>query len=110
MKLKQAVRIESPVTVALVGAGGKTTALFQLARQFESQVLVSTSTHLAVDQVFLADQHITLSEPYLPNSFRDHLSTNITLITGPTRNDDRIQGLSHLIDCKRCTNLHSMNN
>jgi molybdenum cofactor cytidylyltransferase len=95
MKLKQAVRIESPVTVALVGAGGKTTALFQLARQFESQVLVSTSTHLAVDQVFLADQHITLSEPYLPNSFRDHLSTNITLITGPTRNDDRIQGLGH---------------
>jgi molybdenum cofactor cytidylyltransferase len=94
MKLKQAIRAESFAAVALVGAGGKTTALFQLARQFESRVLVSTSTHLAVDQVFLADKQIILNERSLPDNFRDQLNANIILITGHTGSDDRVQGLS----------------
>jgi probable selenium-dependent hydroxylase accessory protein YqeC len=69
MILKQALRLAEPAYIALVGAGGKTTAMFRLARQLDTQVLVSTSTHLAVDQIALADQHIIIEGSYLPDDF-----------------------------------------
>jgi len=46
LKLFRALRADRSIRLALVGAGGKTTAMFQLARQLEPPVLVSASTHL----------------------------------------------------------------
>lgn len=63
MELLAALRMQdtaTPPRLALVGAGGKSTALFLLARQLLAQfptVLVSASTHLAPDQAGLADYH-----------------------------------------------------
>lgn len=66
MNLLRALRLdqpnESPPVVSFVGAGGKTTALFQLARQLPTakrQSLIATSTtHLGAWQIPLADHHI----------------------------------------------------
>jgi molybdenum cofactor cytidylyltransferase len=49
-----------PVSVAFVGAGGKTTALFQLARQLPPPVIVTTTTHLSEAQASLADEHYVI--------------------------------------------------
>ena len=66
--------------VAFVGAGGKTTALFQLARQLPSPVVVSTTTHLGAWQIPLADRHIIASHlDDLPPAPAD----GVTVVTGP---------------------------
>lgn len=47
MKLHQALHLTTDMTVAIIGAGGKTTALWRLAEERrESGVLVTTSTHI----------------------------------------------------------------
>lgn len=64
MNFAHALRLASPSvsnqTISLVGAGGKTTALFQLARQIslKSSVIVTASSHMGVWQIPLADHHI----------------------------------------------------
>ncbi len=57
----------SPAQVyAFVGAGGKTTAMFQLAREIarasSAPVFVTATTHLGTWQTSYADQHISLTD------------------------------------------------
>lgn len=68
-------------TVCLVGAGGKTTALFQLARQIStrSRVIVTATTHLGVWQIPLADHHIIAKSIDDLQSIPNH---GVVLITG----------------------------
>lgn len=82
MNLVRALRISSRTRLALVGAGGKTCALFRIARQLTPPVVVTTTTHLARDQSRLADHHIILGGP-------DDITQNVaaalagvTLLTG----------------------------
>jgi molybdenum cofactor cytidylyltransferase len=92
--LRKALRLAggSAPQVAFVGAGGKTAALFALARQFEQPVLVTTSTHLAVDQLKLADAHLTLtSSTDVPKLSTSNLKT-VTVFTGPETRDGRASG------------------
>ncbi len=77
MRLRQALRLAEAPCVALVGAGGKSTALFQLARQFPPPVLLSATTHLATEQAALADRHIILLRP------RPLPWDGVVLVTGP---------------------------
>lgn len=90
MKLAQALRLSggsAAPTIAFVGAGGKTTAIFQLARQFPPPVLVTTTTHLGTWQASLADEHYTLTQPtpFTPRG--------VTLLSGPPTADERLSGL-----------------
>ena len=48
---------------AFVGSVGKTTAIFQLARQFEGPVIITATTHLGVWQIPLSDRHIIARKP-----------------------------------------------
>ncbi len=68
MNLARALRPPSAPVIAFVGAGGKTTALFALARGLPPPVLVTTTTHLGTWQAALADHHIVLKEatPFPP--------------------------------------------
>src|SRR5512135_2482526 len=96
LSLAQALRLmpaASPPhpTVAFVGAGGKTTAMFQLARDLPPPVLVTTSTHLGNWQISLADQHQPMAQLQIKVQGRLDLS-GVTLVTGPTLNDDRVSG------------------
>lgn len=92
MYLSQAVRASESVCFALVGAGGKTSAMFTLARQLQRPVFVTTTTHIAVEQVRLADRHIILGQPSkLEDFLSDHLPA-VTLLTGQKTEGERLKG------------------
>jgi molybdenum cofactor cytidylyltransferase len=67
--------------IAFVGAGGKTTAMFQLAREL-APTLVTTSTHLGAWQAKFADRHIIWPEDGPLPEFEPVHGRGVTLITG----------------------------
>ena len=102
------------MTVALAGSGGKTTAIFLIARELldrkkntgedlpeaNQTVIVTTTTHFGISQISLADKHWILD----PNQvFKDsHLfQSGVQLITGPIK-DGKTNGL----DAKQIIALH----
>ncbi|RPI30354.1 MAG: putative selenium-dependent hydroxylase accessory protein YqeC, partial [Chloroflexota bacterium] len=93
MLLAKALRLDTTTRLALVGAGGKTTALSILARQLPPPVFVAATTHLARSQTGFADRHIVL-DGMGPNRSPDvEPFPGVTLFTGPLENDDRTAGL-----------------
>ena len=70
--------------VAFVGAGGKTTAIFQLARQLPQPVLVTTTTHLGAWQIPLAGHHIIAQKK---GDVAGRGFQGVTLITGSIQDD-----------------------
>ncbi len=80
MDLCKAIRLDRQARVAFVGAGGKTTALFQLARAFDPPVVVTTSTHLGDWQSGFADYHFVVTTPSDLASFF-HCVDGVTLLT-----------------------------
>ena len=82
MELTRALRLQRPgcaPRVAFVGAGGKTTALFQAARGLSPPVLLTCTAHLAVEQLAFADAHFFEDE--LPAD-ADFPAARV-LVTGP---------------------------
>jgi len=87
--------------LAIVGAGGKTTLLFCLAREFVDQagdgerasVLITTTTHLAESQVELADHHLVVTTPMDLQELEQGLPPGIVLVTGPLSADRRVTGI-----------------
>jgi molybdenum cofactor cytidylyltransferase len=92
LTLARALRLSPSIQsegIAFVGSGGKTTAMFQVARElndrdaplesrrFEMPVVVTTTTHLGAWQIPLADQHFIAQSPNdLPSEFH-----GVTLVT-----------------------------
>ncbi len=78
-------------SLALVGAGGKTTALFQLARQLTARrqraALVATTTHLGVWQAAAADRHLVAAGRADLAALEDGLPPGVTLVSGPSIGD-----------------------
>lgn len=93
MNLARAFRISQDSRLALVGAGGKTAALFQAARDLPPPVLVTATTHLAVSQLALADRHYFIESPGAVESSKIDLS-GIVLFTGPQVGSGRVAGVS----------------
>jgi molybdenum cofactor cytidylyltransferase len=61
MDLNQALRIQSREIVAIVGGGGKTTAMFRLADELiahQRRVITTTTTRIFADQIALAPRHL----------------------------------------------------
>lgn len=99
IKIVDSIRLEKNTRLAFVGGGGKTTAMFQLARQFETPVIVTTTTHLAIDQGRLADVHFILTEdapfPELEQAIHEH---QVVLLTGEPHADERLGSIpSHIL-------------
>ena len=89
--LTTALRLGGIPRLAFVGAGGKTTALFHLAREYHSPVLVANTAHTELWQLALADLHLFYLDsgplqlpPNLPG---------VTLLTGD-RNNRSVAGVS----------------
>ncbi len=102
MRLAQALRCDEPVRLALVGAGGKSTALFRLAHELSTSVnnqaakrlvLVSASTHLGEEQCRFADFHFPVSDINELQALEPHLPDGVVLLTGNRRESGRISGL-----------------
>lgn len=107
MNLAQALRIipVDPIMVAAVGAGGKTSALFQLARDWlsaphgPSSVILTATSHLGEWQIPLADRHLVAQTPA---DLDDPPATGLTLVTGP------LDGTrTHPLDPELLTRLHA---
>jgi molybdenum cofactor cytidylyltransferase len=86
LTLAKALRISKPTSIAFAGAGGKTTAMFKLARELTPPVIVTSTTHLGVWQIPLADKHIVAESP-APLEEIEHGLNGIVLVTGPIQND-----------------------
>jgi len=95
LSLNRALRLTSMPRVAFVGAGGKTTSLFHLARQL-APVIVCASTHLSLDQIRIADQHFILDSIEDTNQLAEKPLTGIMLLTGSIKGQ-RTAGLSEEI-------------
>jgi molybdenum cofactor cytidylyltransferase len=89
--------------MAFVGAGGKTTALFRVARELLKDqerdepcksVLVTTTTHLGAWQAGLADQVIHINSEYEITKFEKHLPIGVSLLVGEETNN-RLSGLAN---------------
>jgi molybdenum cofactor cytidylyltransferase len=93
MDLRLAIRANRDSQIAFVGAGGKTTAIFQLARQMEPPVFVANSTHLAYSQTSLADMHVEWVGEGNSPVLEKYLSSEITLFTANQSTEDRWAGL-----------------
>jgi molybdenum cofactor cytidylyltransferase len=90
LTLSKALRLSSTPCIAFVGAGGKTTAMFHLAREFSKPVIVTATTHLGNWQIPLADQHL------IPTSMQEIVEAQfkgVSLITGAIGKDDRTKGI-----------------
>ena len=86
LSLAQALRVNSAACVAFIGAGGKTTAMFQVARELskdngKSPVIVTATSHLGVWQLGVANRHIVADTPG-PIENLEHGLSGVTLITG----------------------------
>lgn len=89
MNLLQALNPNLHLCTAIVGAGGKTSAMFMLARQVEAHAWVTTTAHLGTDQTGYADRHFVL-ESASDIQPAQWLRQKITLLTGAATSDDRL--------------------
>jgi molybdenum cofactor cytidylyltransferase len=80
LNLKRALRIDGSICVAFIGSGGKTTAIFQLARELKPPVIVTATSHLGAWQTSLADHHV-IESPGSTGGFLQE-NTGVILVTG----------------------------
>ena len=78
-------------SVAFVGAGGKTTAIFELARESPSPVWIAASTHLGAWQLGPADSHVVVEHG--TEKLRS-LGGKVIVVTGPLEADQRYAPVS----------------
>jgi molybdenum cofactor cytidylyltransferase len=91
LKLTAALRFNSAPRIALVGSGGKTTAMFTLAREWPPPVIVAATAHMAIEQTALADRHFLVDDA---TALDIQLLTGVTLFTGPSNHTGKTIGLS----------------
>jgi molybdenum cofactor cytidylyltransferase len=90
MNLKTALGLGEIPRVAFVGSGGKSTALFQLAREYASPVIITASSHLEFCQTKWGDQHFYYNE--VKERFEQLRLSGITLFSG-SKNSRSVRGL-----------------
>jgi molybdenum cofactor cytidylyltransferase len=86
MKISRALRLTEHNCTAFVGGGGKTSALFLAAREV-APALVTTSTHLAIQQATQTERHLTWAPNAPMPDIESALGQGITLVTGLPRED-----------------------
>ena len=98
LSLAKAFRLNNAASpkIAFVGAGGKSTALFRLAREL-APCIVTTTTHLGTWQAAAADKHLILHREKFRKKSTELLDytqkSNVILITGEEK-DQRLGSLS----------------
>ena len=84
--LAQALRVSTSPCIAFMGAGGKTTAMFQLARELPGPVIVTATSHLGTWQTKLADKHIVAKTPIALKGLEQG-EKGVILVTGEIDGD-----------------------
>lgn len=91
LSLSRALRLGSSNCIAFGGAGGKTTAIFQLARSLSGEdgkqpVVVTATSHLGTWQTGLADRHLITETP-APLEVLEHGMKGVILVSGAIEAD-----------------------
>ncbi|HKJ37811.1 MAG TPA: hypothetical protein VJ972_03485, partial [Anaerolineales bacterium] len=81
LSLAKALRAQPSSCIAFIGAGGKSTAMFTLARGLSSLVIVTATTHLGAWQTSFADTHIVTNDSMSIEQL-DLNQQGVILITG----------------------------
>jgi molybdenum cofactor cytidylyltransferase len=90
---------------AFVGAGGKTSAMFRLARECDEPVFLANTAHLSLEQTRLAERIFAIEKVEDLPDFGHGVPGGVTLFCGPELtgrervrglDDSSIQGLRHL--------------
>ena len=91
VNLQKALRLNEPCAAAFVGAGGKTTSIFLLARALKHPVVVTTTTHMGLWQMPWGDRWIV----GMPDSGQLELMANgVSVITSAPDESEKVGGLS----------------
>lgn len=94
MLLREGLRADHASRLAFAGAGGKTTAMFSLARQMTGRVVCINTAHLAVAQAALADHHVIVNQGgMIARAFTDNCE-GVLLFTGPEVDNGRLAGVT----------------
>ncbi len=84
--LRMALGLSDAPRIAFVGSGGKSTALFQLAREYPPPVILTATSHLEIFQARRADHHFCYNDS-LDWDLRFPLDiSGVTLFSGPQSN------------------------
>jgi molybdenum cofactor cytidylyltransferase len=98
MELIDAVQLTGETRLAFVGAGGKTTAMFRLGREWVKRhgttILLTTTTHLAEKEIKTADHHYEIEQIADFELLEAELPRGIVLVTGLPVEKERVGGLS----------------
>lgn len=87
MKITDALQIESNEAVAIVGAGGKTSLMFALAKALHKPVCLTTTTRLAYAETADTFNHLMFSDFVAQGC---HFNAALpTLVTNPLENNQR---------------------
>jgi molybdenum cofactor cytidylyltransferase len=97
LNLARALRLTPQTRLALVGAGGKSSALFQAARQIAPPVLLTTTTHLAVEQARQADRWVIAQSPEDINLTGEAIARQVILFTGVEDGSGRTLGVAGVV-------------
>ena len=98
MDLSKAFRVRGGESLAFVGAGGKTSLMFALAKEIGRPVVLTTTTHLGVWQAEMAERHHTVTTRDAITAI-EFSNAAIHLLTGLAGPDQRLSGLaSDLLD------------
>lgn len=87
MTLAEALRMAADESVALVGGGGKTTAMFRLAREVVDRggrVITTTTTRIFGAQIALAPAHVPAADATQERLAAALAAHRHVLVTGPT--------------------------
>jgi molybdenum cofactor cytidylyltransferase len=94
MKLIGALRSGMESCIAFVGAGGKSSAMLLLAKEYSCPVLLSATTHLSSEQVKLFSSHFVIENRDQLNKILAKSINDKTLFTGVPTEDNRTHGLN----------------
>jgi probable selenium-dependent hydroxylase accessory protein YqeC len=94
MNLTTALRLSSTPRVAIVGGGGKTIAMFTLAREASANTILAATAHMAIEQVEMANQHFFVNSPAELVARVSYLPTGITFLSGSKNSSGKTVGLT----------------
>ena len=98
MKLKDALGMTDDEVVALVGGGGKTSAMFRLAREIAQaggRAITTTTTRIFAAQIALAPAHVSVAEATRERvSAALHAHRHVLVIGDKNPKDGKADGIS----------------
>ncbi len=93
MNLSHAIRIMNSSRIAFVGAGGKTSTIFQLANEYPGRVMVTTTTHVGTWQIDKNCEQIKVQENANIFEIIESSKKKILFFTSGYISNERIKGL-----------------